>query len=110
MDKICNAIIEETSLDNNSYGYMSYWLGIKKESGASQVFGTHDLRFYGIELIDRILTVTGAGEWGRLKDTLIRIKVNEGGTITDIGHIMRNDWLNLDLLEKRIKRLKQNGL
>lgn len=104
MDKIQNARIEKTYLGNDDYGYMSYWLGIEKESGTGQAFGTHDLRFYGIDLIDRILTVTGAGEWDNLVDTLIRIKVGTGGTITDIGHIMEDSWLNIDKIRERIER------
>ncbi len=110
MDKIENALIEKVYLGNNDYGYMSYWLGIKKESGSCTSFGTHDLRFYGIELINRILEVTGVGQWDSLEDTMIRIKIDKDGQTIDIGHIMKDDWLNLDLLAKRIRRLnKKNG-
>lgn len=109
MDKIENALIEETYLGNDDYGYMSYWLGIKKESESCTSFGTHNLHFYGIDLIDRLLTVTGAGAWERLKGRMIRIKIDKDGQTIDIGHIMEDSWLNLDLMAKRIKKKKKKN-
>lgn len=94
--KTLNAKIEYTELGTMGYGYMSFVLGLKYE-GSSQGFGTYDLRFYGIELIEKILETVGVSSWESLKGQGVRV-VKEGGwgsTVEKIGHLYEDRWLDM---------------
>ena len=98
--KIVNAKIGKTYLGNGD-GYMSYIIHVEWDS-AGTGFGTHDLRYYGIELIDRLLKVVGVECWEDLAGKHIRLKKRRRDTI-DIGNIIKDDWLDLDGMRDKIE-------
>ena len=101
-----NATIEHTCLGYlNEYGYLSYTLGFGLLN-SSKSFGTHDLRFFGIELISKILLVTGADSWESLKGIHVRVKMVDR-QIADIGHLIEDRWLNLPAMVERRKNTNQ---
>lgn len=98
-----NATIEHTCLGYlDEYGYLSYTLGFGLLN-SSKSFGTHDLRFFGIDLITRLLRVTGADSWESLVGTNVRVKLADR-KIRDIGHLMEDEWLDLPSMMKRIRK------
>lgn len=98
---IFNAVVEETYLGTDQFGYLSYIISFKIASGIHSSYGTHDLRFYGTEIICKLLKVIGAGSWEKLVGKPIRIKKQSGCTI-DIGNWLEDDWLDLKTMANKI--------
>lgn len=101
--EILNSIIEYTVLGGD-YGYMSYVLGLKTPTGC-QGFGTYDLRFFGIETIERILNVVGVDNWEDLVGKHVRFERDHAG-ISKIGHILEDRWYDPEQHAKQIKLRK----
>jgi len=105
--KIINAKIEHTMLGTADYGYMSFVLTLKF-NGCHQGFGTYDLRFFGVGLIEKILSIVGVSTWEELEGKCIRIE--KGGlnsTITRIGNLLDDKWLDMEQLAEIIKNKKE---
>lgn len=98
---IVNAIIEETYLGNDEFGYLRYVLHIKITGNTSTSYGTHDLRFYGIDLINKLLATIGVGSWEKIPGTPIRIK-KQSRMVIDIGNLLEDNWLDLEALANQI--------
>ena len=49
----------------------------------------------GTESMARIMWTVGADTWENLKGTYCRIKFDESGKVTSIGHIVEDKWFNL---------------
>ena len=49
----------------------------------------------------RIMWAVGADTWENLKGTYCRIKFDESGKVTSIGHILEDKWFNLVEYMKR---------
>ena len=55
----------------------------------------------GTESMARIMWAVGADTWENLKGTYCRIKFDESGKVTSIGHILEDKWFNLVEYMKR---------
>ncbi len=104
MSEIVNAKIENTILGTMDYGYMSFVINLSFGS-SHQGFGTYDLRFFGIELIENILSVVGVDSWEELKGKVIRVeKSGWSSPITRIGNLLEDDWLDIAKLIEKIEK------
>lgn len=105
--KIVNAKISKTMLGHMDYGYMSFVLSLEFD-GVHQGFGTYDLRFYTIDLIEKILNVVGVQTWEELEGKVIRIEKGPwGSSITRIGNVLKDEWLDMDEIAEKIEKEKE---
>lgn len=72
--------------------------------GGGQSYGGYDLRYYGIKIILRILEVLEANSWENLPD-IIRVDA-DCNKIYKIGHIIKDQWFDVEDLKEEIKKNK----
>lgn len=110
VERIENAIIDGTMLGVEDHGIITCFVFVKFD-GAGAGFGgyamdTYDKALdrrvgtaYGMEFIARILSVVGVEKWEDLKGKPVRVKSGGlGGRVTDLGHFIKNEWVNPDSL------------
>lgn len=107
--EIRNARITNTMLGREDHGILTFMIFVEiADNGGSCGIGGYaldcydkekDCRIYSaksIEIISHILEVVGVDKWEDLKGRYIRVKDNGWGeVINEIGHPMKNKWLNL---------------
>ncbi len=97
---LVNATIESTSLGFLDHGVMSFWLHLSY-GGSSQGFGgvrldgAPAIACEGMRLITGILQTLEVDTWEHLPGVPLRVRQNEGGLITGIGHYLKDEWLML---------------
>lgn len=89
-NEIVNAKIIGTFLGKEDHGIPTCQLKLRW-GGYGQSFGGYDLRFYGINMVMRILEVIGVESWEELPDKYCRIKQCHT-EISAIGHITDDKW------------------
>ena len=104
MNEIENAEIVKATVGMYDYGYMSYMITIKTPGG-HQVFGTYDLRFFGMEALERILKTVGVDTWDELEGQFIRIDGSHR-KIEGIGNIVDDRWYYPEKHAEQIKKKK----
>ena len=104
--EIENALIASTTLGVEDHDIMTCWLGIEFDSGGcgfgGYAFDKYDRETkqrigcaFGITSIRKILETVGVSKWEDLKGQHIRVEHEGiGGTITKIGHFMKNKWFS----------------
>jgi len=97
--EIKNAKIESTQLGKEDHGIPTCFITLDYGS-AGQGFGGYDLRYYGIEMIIRILEVVDVEKWEDLVGKYVRVKI-EDGLIQAIGHITKDSWYNPKAEDKK---------
>lgn len=61
----------------------------------------------GIKAIRKILETLDLYQWENLKDSLVRVKINEHNLISAIGHIIKDQWFEFDLLSIWLRKEEQ---
>lgn len=96
---ILNAKIDDADLFVEDHGLMTFGVWITTSAGWSTCVGMFDLK--GCDdastLIRDILKIAGVTRWSELKGKYIRIDDNNkwNSTITKIGNIMEENWIDL---------------
>ena len=88
-----NVRIESTFLGLENHGIPSFMLHTIS-GGLAQGFGGWDLRFYGIDILIKILDVVGVSSWEKIPGSYCRVKENSTGGLSAIGHITDDKWLH----------------
>lgn len=106
--KIENAIIESTFLGYEDHGILTFVIGLKGDCFSvgfgnvaldqwSEKEGRRVAQPKSMDCIAKILEVVGVDRWEDLKGKHVRIASNGlGSTITRIGNIIENKWLDLE--------------
>lgn len=106
--KIENAIIESTFLGYEDHGILTFVIGLKGACFSvgfgnvaldqwSEKEGRRVAQPKSMDCIAKILEVVGVDRWEDLKGKHVRIAFNDlGSTVTRIGHIIENKWLDLE--------------
>ncbi|MDT2850163.1 hypothetical protein P7H60_13495 [Vagococcus carniphilus] len=105
--EVVNAEIISTKLGFEGHGIFTLFIGLRFESG-NIGFGNFALDQWcdkevkrtgsqlGIDVIMRIIKIAGVKNWEELEGQYIRInKVGLGESLTYIGHLVNDDWLNV---------------
>ena len=103
---ILNAIIKDTSLGFDG-AIFTFTLCLDVQDGYGVVLGGYALDEYikkhkkrivqplGAEAIQRILEIVGVKNWEELKGKYLRVEFNGlGSSISKIGNIMKDDWID----------------
>lgn len=101
---IKNAKIKSTFLGLKDHGIPTFFINLDY-NGCGQSYGGCDLRYYGIEIILKILKTLEADSWENLPD-IIRVDADHD-KIYRIGHIIKDQWFDIEDLKNKIERNKQ---
>ena len=99
--RICNAIIQKTTLTNDEHGCLGAWLFLDY-GGSGQGFGGwslylpqsfayHKLESVAGHFLYRVLEIAGVIKWEDLIGRTIRVKCSHS-KVHAIGHIVKDDW------------------
>jgi len=89
-ENVLNGKIVGTFLGNEDHGIPTCLVDIETSSG-TQGFGGHDLRYYGVEYILRLLSTVGVDSWEKLHGTPVRVE-RVKGLLKGIGHYYQEKW------------------
>lgn len=104
MRTIKNAKIKSTFLGLEYHGIPTFYINLDC-GGAGQSYGGYDLRYYGIKIILEILKVLETNSWENLPD-IIRVDADYD-KVYRIGHIIKDQWFDIEDLKEEIKNNKQ---
>lgn len=104
MRTIKNTKIVSTFLGIEDHGIPTFMINLDF-GGARQGYGRYDLRYYGIEIILEILKVLEVDSWENLSG-VIRAD-SDHDKIYKIGHIIKNQWFDVEDLKKKRKRYEE---
>jgi len=116
---IANARIESTFLGVEDHGIFTFSLMLDY-GGSGQGFGQYGLdswdekegrrvgTAYGVEMIKAILEVVGVEKWEALEGQLVRTRATHS-SISAIGHVLQNQWLDPKILYERSKEFEKEG-
>lgn len=106
--EIKNAVIEDVRLGYDRGTFLCAWIYLDY-GGSGQGFGgyvlakntppTRPLNDFGMEYINRILSVVGAESWEKLKGMSCRVKAN-WGHVYAIGHYLKDKWFDPEELRR----------
>lgn len=111
--KEINARIEKLEISNDDFGgILTMWLILDYGGGTGQGFGGFALyspAFPKIDLTGLFITmcmeIAGVNNLLDIVEKPIRVKLDEGGKIIEIGHFLEDRWFNpkyeFEQLEKR---------
>lgn len=103
--KEVNGRITSTFLGIEDHGIPTCIITIEGGSWG-QGFGNYDLRFYGINMLLRIIEVVEARSWEDLKGKHCRIR-REHSKIHAIGHIIKDKWYSPETETNDAKKEKK---
>ena len=85
-----NVKITRTFLGREDHGIPSFMLTTIANS-TGQGFGGWDLRFYGVDMLMRVIETVGVESWEKLGGAYCRVR-SENGLLKAIGHITEDRW------------------
>lgn len=98
-----NATIGSADLTDSDHGILSSTIFLNYGSGITQGFGGYNLysphsRGYGVNgagyFIWRIMEVVGVSSWSQLEGKNVRVRIEDTGMVSAIGHITEDKWFN----------------
>lgn len=92
MSEIVNARIVDTHLGYEDHGIPTCLIGLDY-GGVRQGFGGYDLRYYGFEMVQKILDTVGVDRWEKLVGSYCRAQKTHT-KVEAIGHLLEDRWYN----------------
>lgn len=102
--KIENGTIKSTFLGVEDHGIMTLFITVEGEWGG-QGFGGYGLDragAFGVSLIRRTLEAVGVDKWEALVGKNVRVD-HDYGKIHRLGHIVRNQWVDIEATAEEFK-------
>lgn len=91
MGTIANAKITETYLGYEDHGILTCFITMNYDKSSNQSFGGYGLKYYGIEMIDNIISTVGVESYEDLIGEYCRID-HSNSKIYGIGNITEDEW------------------
>jgi hypothetical protein len=94
MAEIVNAKAEGVSLGSDDHGGITMWITLAYSRGSVQGFGGYDLRWWGAEYIQRMLSIFDVEQIDEIVGKTCRVDRGERNLegIAGIGHITDDIW------------------